>query len=420
MLHGRHRLTAPRDGRKRGRTMSLGMRRCLTALLALLLAWPFPAREAERYDHRLDVAALTRLGRALFFDPGLSASGTTSCASCHDPRMPSGRRTRCRCSPPAATGARRACATRPRCATCRRCRRSASTSSTTTATTASTPARPAATCGTAARAPATSRRGCRCCRRPRWPTRRRPRSSRAAHAAPTAAALRALFGDDVFDDARASLRRRARWRSRSSSSRRASSIPTRASTTRCCAAGPLDAAGGARPGALQRHGKGNCASAIASERAADGAFPLFTDFGHVALGVPRNRALAGQPRPDVLRPRPVRPAAHRPARRTTTTAAFPHADAAQRGRCASPSSTTASSIRCRRGRFYARRDTHPAAFYPRRGAKFDDLPGALPGQRQYRSAVRPPPGGRARPRRRRDRRPSSPSCTPSTDADLAR
>jgi cytochrome c peroxidase len=29
--------------------------------------------------------ALTNLGRSLFFDPGLSASGTLSCASCHDP-----------------------------------------------------------------------------------------------------------------------------------------------------------------------------------------------------------------------------------------------------------------------------------------------------------------------------------------------
>ena len=35
---------------------------------------------------RLDVPALTALGRALFFDTSLSASGRTSCASCHDPR----------------------------------------------------------------------------------------------------------------------------------------------------------------------------------------------------------------------------------------------------------------------------------------------------------------------------------------------
>jgi cytochrome c peroxidase len=37
--------------------------------------------------------------------------------------------------------------------------------------------------------------------------------------------------------------------------------------------------------------KGNCASCHISERTQDGAFPLFTDFGMIALGVPRNRAL---------------------------------------------------------------------------------------------------------------------------------
>jgi cytochrome c peroxidase len=33
------------------------------------------------------VPAMTRLGRQLFFDPGLSASGRVSCATCHDPRF---------------------------------------------------------------------------------------------------------------------------------------------------------------------------------------------------------------------------------------------------------------------------------------------------------------------------------------------
>jgi cytochrome c peroxidase len=40
----------------------------------------------SRFETRPTVAAMTRLGRALFFDASLSASGTTSCASCHDPR----------------------------------------------------------------------------------------------------------------------------------------------------------------------------------------------------------------------------------------------------------------------------------------------------------------------------------------------
>lgn len=37
--------------------------------------------------------------------------------------------------------------------------------------------------------------------------------------------------------------------------------------------------------------KGNCASCHISQRTQDGAFPLFTDFGLIALGVPRNRKL---------------------------------------------------------------------------------------------------------------------------------
>jgi len=37
------------------------------------------------FDKTPSAAALTTIGRALFFDPGLSASGALACASCHDP-----------------------------------------------------------------------------------------------------------------------------------------------------------------------------------------------------------------------------------------------------------------------------------------------------------------------------------------------
>jgi cytochrome c peroxidase len=37
------------------------------------------------FDKTPSAAALTALGRALFFDPALSASGSLACASCHDP-----------------------------------------------------------------------------------------------------------------------------------------------------------------------------------------------------------------------------------------------------------------------------------------------------------------------------------------------
>jgi cytochrome c peroxidase len=38
------------------------------------------------FDTTPSAAALTAIGRALFFDPGLSASGRLACAGCHDPR----------------------------------------------------------------------------------------------------------------------------------------------------------------------------------------------------------------------------------------------------------------------------------------------------------------------------------------------
>jgi len=38
------------------------------------------------FDKTPSAAALTAIGRALFFDPGLSASGALACASCHDPQ----------------------------------------------------------------------------------------------------------------------------------------------------------------------------------------------------------------------------------------------------------------------------------------------------------------------------------------------
>jgi cytochrome c peroxidase len=44
---------------------------------------PFYANTFEKVP---SVSAMTALGRAMFFDPSLSASGKTACASCHDPR----------------------------------------------------------------------------------------------------------------------------------------------------------------------------------------------------------------------------------------------------------------------------------------------------------------------------------------------
>ncbi|MBW8756651.1 MAG: cytochrome-c peroxidase [Burkholderiales bacterium] len=58
----------------------------LLAGAALAAAGPGPAAPQPRaYGDRPSVAALTALGRAMFDDPALSASGRVSCASCHDP-----------------------------------------------------------------------------------------------------------------------------------------------------------------------------------------------------------------------------------------------------------------------------------------------------------------------------------------------
>ncbi|MES1210319.1 MAG: cytochrome c peroxidase, partial [Pseudomonadota bacterium] len=42
---------------------------------------------ADRFSRRATVPEMTELGRALFFDPTLSASGQMSCATCHDPKF---------------------------------------------------------------------------------------------------------------------------------------------------------------------------------------------------------------------------------------------------------------------------------------------------------------------------------------------
>lgn len=67
------------------------MRGWLVAI-ALVVAAPFAiaAPLAEKSSTpaapSAEVLALRALGRQLFFDPGLSASGTLACATCHDPR----------------------------------------------------------------------------------------------------------------------------------------------------------------------------------------------------------------------------------------------------------------------------------------------------------------------------------------------
>ena len=140
--------------------------------------------------------------------------------------------------------------------------------------------------------------------------------------------------------------------------------------------------------------KGNCAACHRSAVGGDGAFPAFTDFGHIALGVPRNRTLpanrdaahedlglCGPLRTDFMGKASIFIDTHTNATNTNA--------ASYCGRFRTPGLRNVAL----RGaffhngvfhslrevlRFYARRDTEPALFYPRdragRVMKFDDLP----------------------------------------------
>ena len=152
--------------------------------------------------------------------------------------------------------------------------------------------------------------------------------------------------------------------------------------------------------------KGNCAACHLSAPTQDGAFPLFTDFGHIAIGVPRNEGLRANDDPrffDLGLCGPLRTDL-RPDSRPDA-AGKPEA-AAYCGRFRTPS---LRNVALRKAffhngvmhtldeavRFYATRDTDPAHWYghDRRGRPrhFDDLPA------RYHANVNtePPFGGRA-------------------------
>jgi len=122
--------------------------------------------------------------------------------------------------------------------------------------------------------------------------------------------------------------------------------------------------------------KGNCAACHPSERSADGKPPLFTDFSYDNLGVPRNPEIAANRDPTYfdlgLCARPDLKA------REDLCGAF---------RVPSLRNVTLRQVYFHNGRyrslkdalnFYVQRDTHPERWYPRKADgsidKFDDLP----------------------------------------------
>jgi cytochrome c peroxidase len=143
--------------------------------------------------------------------------------------------------------------------------------------------------------------------------------------------------------------------------------------------------------------KGNCASCHLSTPTPDGAFPLFTDFGHIAIGVPRNDGLRANDNPrffDLGLCGPLR---------TDFTGKPEAAEYCGRFRTPSLRNVALRKVFFHNGavrsldeavRFYATRDTDPRHWYARdsrgRVLRYDDLP------RRYRGNVNtePPFGGR--------------------------
>lgn len=203
------------------------------------------------------------------------------------------------------------------------------------------------------------------------------RVAAAVKAAPYADAFRSAFGAHIFDDTDATF----------NAALQALGTFEQTPATFFPYTSKYDAylAGKARLTDAELHGlalfndetKGNCASCHISQRALDGSPPQFSDFGLIAIGVPRNRALAVNRDPHFYDLGACGP------ERTDL-----------KGRdeyCGIFRTPTLRNVALRKTffhngiyhsldqvvRFYAERDTNPEKFYPvSKGVvrKFDDLP----------------------------------------------
>ncbi|HWH83795.1 MAG TPA: cytochrome c peroxidase [Burkholderiaceae bacterium] len=376
------------------------MRRLLTIpLCAALLAaagGPLRADEAARtepYARRLDVPALGALGRAIFFDRTLSASGRVACASCHDPAH--------------AYGPPNALAVQPGGGAARGFRAAPSLRYL-----HSVPAfdahhfdndgddsvdlGPTGGHGWDGRAGSARAQA----RQPLLSAAEMGNADAAAvvaklRRAPYAAQLRAAFGADVLERGEAAFDA-ALLALEVFQQTPAEFYPYSSRFDAVLREQAALSAQEARGLALFNDpAKGNCASCHLSEPRPDGAFPLFTDFGHIAIGVPRNRTLAANADPRLFDLGLCGPL------RTDL--------AAQADYCGRFRTPTLRNVALRRSffhngtlhtltdavRFYATRDIDPARWYGRdaRGQprRFDDLPA-----RYHRNVnTEPPFGGEA-------------------------
>jgi cytochrome c peroxidase len=126
--------------------------------------------------------------------------------------------------------------------------------------------------------------------------------------------------------------------------------------------------------------KGNCASCHRSEPTPDGAFPLFTDFGHIALGLPRDHAIAANADPrffdlGVCGPQRADMVDHPEYCGRFRAPSLRNAALRDRFFHNGIARTLDAAVR-----FYVERDTHPERWYKTRqndkGMKYNDLPAA--------------------------------------------
>jgi cytochrome c peroxidase len=351
----------------------------LAVLLATLLSIT-PARAQSPYAQRFDVPRLTALGRSIFFDAELSPSGAISCASCHDPKHAYG--------PPDADVLHLSF----RAAPSLRYLNSLPPFSEHTfdndldegsdlgPTGGHTWDGRVSSAHEQARLPLLS------------PDEMGGPTAGAVvarlRAAPYAAQLRALFGADVFDRPErafeAALMALEVFQQSPAdfypfSSRYDAMLRGR---------GTLSAQELRGLALFSDPAKGNCASCHLSSIRPDGAFPLFTDFGHIAIGVPRNPAIKANADPafvDLGLCGPLR------------TDLADHADDCGRFRAPSLRNVALRQRFFHNGairsledavRFYVQRDTDPARWYGAAGA-LDELPA------RYRANLNtdPPFGG---------------------------
>jgi len=341
-----------------------------TLLLSGLPTWAMPAEPAP-YAQRPDVAALTALGRTMFFDRSLSASGRIACATCHDPRHAFG-------PPPGQALPRGALRATP---SLRYLQTLPPFSEHFFDTDGDDSIDAGPTGGHTWDGRASSSRD----------QAAMPLLSRAEMGNKTAAQVvrklkrsayaeqfRQLFGETVFADVprafgQALFALEVFQQSPADfypySSRYDAVLRGQATLS------PQEARGLAL---FNDPDKGNCAACHRSEPSPDGAFPLFTDFGHIALGLPRNRAitanadpafhdlgLCGPLRRDLAHQRDHCGRFRAPGLRNVALRdRFFHNGVVR---------TLADAVR-----FYVERDTRPERWYgtgpARRGKKYNDLP----------------------------------------------